>query len=38
MIKILNLKFVILLKYQNTKTFLQKVMFQIGRGHMLLAT
>ena len=30
MIKVLNLKLVILLKYQNTKTFLQKAMFQIG--------
>ena len=28
--KILNLKLVILLEYQNIKTFLQKVMFQIG--------
>ena len=30
MIKILNLKLVILLKYQNIKTYLQKGMFQIG--------
>ena len=30
MIKILNLKLVILLEYQNIKTFLQKAMFQIG--------
>ena len=30
MMKILNLKLVILLKYQNIKTFLQKAMFQIG--------
>ena len=29
-IKILNLKLVILLEYQNIKTFLQKAMFQIG--------
>ena len=28
--KILNLKLVILLEYQNIKTFLQKSMFQIG--------
>ena len=28
--KILNLKLVILLEYQNIKTFLQKAMFQIG--------
>ena len=28
--KDLNLKLVILLEYQNTKTFLQKAMFQIG--------
>ena len=28
-IKILNLKLVILLEYQNTKTFLQKAIFQI---------
>ena len=28
--KILNLKFMIMLEYQNTKTFLQKVTFQIG--------
>ena len=30
MIKILNLKLVILLEYQNIKTFLKKTMFQIG--------
>ena len=30
MIKILNLKFVILLEYQNIKTFLQKTIFQVG--------
>ena len=30
MIKILYLKLVILLKYQNTNTFFQKAMFQIG--------
>ena len=30
MIKILNLKLVILLEYQNIKTFLQKPMFEIG--------
>ena len=29
-IKILNLKLVILLEYQNIKTFLQKAEFQIG--------
>ena len=29
-IKILNLKLVILLEYQNVKTFLHKAMFQIG--------
>ena len=28
-IKIINLKLVILLEYQNTKTFLQKAIFQI---------
>ena len=28
MIKILNLKFVILLEYQNLNTFLQKALFQ----------
>ena len=28
--KILNLKFMIMLEYQKTKTFLQKVTFQIG--------
>ena len=30
MVKNLNLELVILLKYQNIKTFLQKYMFQIG--------
>ena len=30
MIKIQNLKLVILLEYQNVKIFLQKAMFQIG--------
>ena len=30
MMKILNLKLVVLLEYQNKKAFLQKVMFQIG--------
>ena len=30
MTKILNLKFLILLEYQNIKTFLQNPMFQIG--------
>ena len=30
MMKILNLKLVIMLEYQNIKTFLQKVMFQTG--------
>ena len=30
MIKILNLKLVILLEYQNIKIFLQKAMLQIG--------
>ena len=29
-VKILNLKLVILLEYQNVKTFLQKTMFQIS--------
>ena len=28
--KVLNLKLVIMLDYQNLKTFLQKLMFQIG--------
>ena len=42
MMKILNLKLMILLVYQNITTFLQKTMFQISlnskfRGHMLLA-
>ena len=35
MIKILNLKLVILLEYQNIKTFLQKVTFQIGLKNFL---
>ena len=35
MMKILNLKLVILLEYQNIKTFLQKVMFQIGLKKIL---
>ena len=30
MIKILNLKFMIMLEYQNTKTFLLNDIFQIG--------
>ena len=30
MIKVLNLELVLLLEYQNIKTFLQKAMFQIG--------
>ena len=30
MMKILNLEFVILLEYQNIKTFLQKAMFEVG--------
>ena len=30
MIKILDLKLVMLLEYQNIKSFLQKVMFRIG--------
>ena len=36
MMKILNLKLVILLEYQNIKTFLQKAMFQIGLKKLLL--
>ena len=36
MIKILNLKLVILLEYQNIKIFLQKGMFQIGLKKFLL--
>ena len=36
MIKILNLKLVILLEYQNIKKFLQKAMFQIGPKKFLL--
>ena len=35
MIKILNLKLVILLEYQNIKIFLQRVMFQIVRKKIL---
>ena len=35
MMKMLNLKLVILLQYQNIKTFLQKSMFQIGRKKFL---
>ena len=35
MMKILNLKLVILLEYQNIKTFLQKTMFQIGLTKVL---
>ena len=35
MIKILNLKLIILLQYQNIKTFLQKAMFQIGLKRFL---
>ena len=33
--KILNLKLVIMLEYQNIKTFLQKTMFQIGLNRLL---
>ena len=36
MIKILNLRLVTLLEYQNIKTFLQKAMFQIGLKMFLL--
>ena len=36
MMKILNLKLVILLEYQNIKTFLQKLIFQIGLRKFLL--
>ena len=36
MMKILNLKLVILLEYKNIKTFLQKAMFQIGLKKFLL--
>ena len=36
MIKILNLKLVILLEYQNINSFLQKVMFQIGLKKFLV--
>ena len=35
MIKILNLKLVLLLEYQNMKTFLQKVTLQIGLKKIL---
>ena len=35
MMKILILKLVILLEYQNIKTFLQKAMFQIGLKKIL---
>ena len=35
MIKILNLKLVILLEYQNIKLFLQKVVLQIGLKKLL---
>ena len=34
--KILNLKLLVLLEYQNVKTFLQKSMFQIGLKNFLL--
>ena len=36
MIKILNLKLVILLEYQNMETFLQKAMFQIGLKNFVI--
>ena len=36
MIKILNLKLVVLLEYQNIETLLQKVIFQIGLIFLLL--
>ena len=36
MMKTLNLKLVILLEYQNIKTFLQKAIFQIGLKKFLL--
>ena len=36
MIKILNLKLVILLEYQNIKRFLQKAIFQVGLKKFLL--
>ena len=36
MMKILNLKLVIFLEYQNIKTFLQKVLFQISLKKILL--
>ena len=35
MVKILNLKLVILLEYQNIKTFFEKAMFQIGLKKIL---
>ena len=35
MLNILNLKLVMLLEYQNIKTFLHKVMFQIGLERFL---
>ena len=35
MIKILNLRVVIFLEYQNIKTFLQKAMLQIGLKRFL---
>ena len=35
MIKILNLKLVMLWEYQNAKTFLQKALFQIGLNKFL---
>ena len=35
-IKILNVKLVVLLEYQNMKTFLQKAMFQIDLKKFLL--
>ena len=36
MMKIIKLKLVILLEYQNRKTFLQKAIFQIGLKKVLL--
>ena len=36
MMKIIKLKLVILLEYQNLKTFLQKAIFQIGLKKVLL--
>ena len=35
MLKILNLKLVILLEYENIKTFLQNAMYQIGLKKVL---